>query len=58
MLVAFQSLMLSFQQPVNTLVGFGSTLQELEGDLNRLDDVLSNQIEPLKQEEGSRKPVF
>ena len=46
MLVAFQSLMLSFQQPVNTLVNFGTTLQELEGDLNRLDDVLGNAIDP------------
>ena len=46
MLVAFQSLMLSFQQPVNTLVDFGTTLQELEGDLNRLDDVLGNSLDP------------
>ena len=46
MLVAFQSLMLSFQQPVNSLVNFGTTLQELEGDLNRLDDVLGNAIDP------------
>jgi ATP-binding cassette subfamily C protein len=45
MLVAFQSLMLSFQQPVNTLVNFGTTLQELEGDLNRLDDVLGNSLD-------------
>jgi ATP-binding cassette subfamily C protein len=45
MLVAFQSLMLSFQQPVNTLVNFGSTLQELEGDLNRLEDVLGNSLD-------------
>ncbi|NES84989.1 MAG: NHLP family bacteriocin export ABC transporter peptidase/permease/ATPase subunit [Moorea sp. SIO1G6] len=45
MLVAFQSLMISFQQPVNTLVDFGSTLQELEGDLNRLDDVLGNSLD-------------
>lgn len=46
MLVGFQSLILNFQQPVNTLVDFGSTLQELEGDLNRLDDVLSNSLDP------------
>ncbi|QLE54619.1 NHLP family bacteriocin export ABC transporter peptidase/permease/ATPase subunit [Nostoc sp. TCL26-01] len=46
MLVAFQSLMLSFQQPVNTLVDFGTTLQELAGDLNRLDDVLGNSLDP------------
>ncbi|WP_416242418.1 NHLP family bacteriocin export ABC transporter peptidase/permease/ATPase subunit [Anabaena cylindrica] len=46
MLVAFQSLMLSFQQPVNTLLDFGTTVQELEGDLNRLDDVLGNSLDP------------
>ena len=42
MLVAMQSLMHSFLAPVNSLVGFGSTLQELQGDLQRLDDVLHN----------------
>ena len=42
MLVAFQSLMQQFMQPVNQLVNLGSSLQEVEGKLNRLDDVLSN----------------
>ncbi len=42
MLVAFQTLMQSFLSPVNELVGFGSLLQDLEGNLNRLDDVLQN----------------
>ncbi|MDD4869905.1 MAG: NHLP family bacteriocin export ABC transporter peptidase/permease/ATPase subunit [Kiritimatiellae bacterium] len=40
MLVAFQSLMASFLQPVNDLVGLGSTLQETMADINRLDDVI------------------
>jgi NHLM bacteriocin system ABC transporter peptidase/ATP-binding protein len=39
-LVAFQSLVVSFVTPVNTLVGLGSKLQEAQGDMSRLDDVL------------------
>ncbi|BAZ52076.1 ABC transporter, transmembrane region [Nostoc sp. NIES-4103] len=44
MLIAFQALTHSFQEPVNNLVNFGTTLQELEGNLVRLDDVLDNPI--------------
>jgi ABC-type bacteriocin/lantibiotic exporter with double-glycine peptidase domain len=40
MLIAFQSLMSMFLSPVTKLVTLGSTLQEIKGDMNRLDDVL------------------
>jgi ABC-type bacteriocin/lantibiotic exporter with double-glycine peptidase domain len=40
MLVAFQSLMGSFSEPIGRLVMLGGSVQEIEGDLNRLDDVL------------------
>jgi NHLM bacteriocin system ABC transporter peptidase/ATP-binding protein len=39
MLVAYQSLMMSFLEPVNSMVNLGSKLQETDGDLKRLDDV-------------------
>jgi NHLM bacteriocin system ABC transporter peptidase/ATP-binding protein len=42
MLVAFQSLGTSFLQPVNNLVALGASIQDLEGHLSRLDDVLSS----------------
>ncbi|BAY44849.1 ABC transporter-related protein [Scytonema sp. HK-05] len=45
MLVAYQSLTGSFLEPVNSLVNFGSLLQDLEADLNRLDDVLQNTVD-------------
>jgi ABC-type bacteriocin/lantibiotic exporter with double-glycine peptidase domain len=54
-LVAFQSLMQSFLTPVNNLVGLGGKLQELRGDMNRLDDVLKYKVAPgLLATPGSR----
>ena len=40
MLVAYQTLLASFTRPLNSFVQFGSTLQELTADMNRLDDVM------------------
>lgn len=45
MLVAFQSLMYSFSQPVERLAGLASEIQEVRGDLVRLDDVLRYPME-------------
>jgi ATP-binding cassette, subfamily C, bacterial len=39
-LVAFQSLVQQFMQPVSQLVKLGEDVQELDGTMNRLDDVL------------------
>lgn len=54
-LIAYQALTEEFLQPVNALVNFGSTLQELEADLNRLDDVLQNPVDP-ESERGIVQP--
>lgn len=53
MLVAFQLLMVSFQRPVNSLVRFASTLQTLQGNLQRLDDVLGNTVDAPLGEDGN-----
>jgi NHLM bacteriocin system ABC transporter peptidase/ATP-binding protein len=50
MLMAFQSLTLAFLTPVNRLVGLGGQLQELQGGLNRLDDVLRAPLDPSARE--------
>lgn len=44
MLVAFLYLMNNFIRPVNQLVAVGATLQETEGDMNRIDDVLKYEV--------------
>jgi NHLM bacteriocin system ABC transporter peptidase/ATP-binding protein len=46
MLVAFQTLMASFLAPLAQLVSLGGTLQDVEGDMSRLDDVLQHRAEP------------
>lgn len=46
MLMAFRILIGSFLRPVGSLVRLGQTVQELGGDLARLDDVLGHPVDP------------
>ncbi len=45
-LVAFQFLMAGFMGPINQLVFLGSSLQEIDGELRRLDDVACHPLDP------------
>lgn len=53
MLIAFQSLMTMFLTPINSLVNFGSVLQEVHADLMRLDDVMKYTVDTRFQHEQS-----
>ncbi len=60
MLVAFQSLMMSFLAPINELLSLGGTFQDMRGDLERVDDVLDNEttrapdVTEIYDEQGER----
>ena len=53
MLVAFQSLMSSLLMPINQLVQQASSLQDLQADMARLDDVLRYKQDPHAQSDGT-----
>jgi NHLM bacteriocin system ABC transporter peptidase/ATP-binding protein len=52
-LVAFQSLMDSFTKPINELVTLGSTIQDAQSDMGRLDDVFNYETDPQVDSEVS-----
>jgi len=56
MLVAFQSLMASFLAPFNSIVQLGTELQTLQGDMNRLDDVMKYREDPIYQNDTKAGP--
>jgi NHLM bacteriocin system ABC transporter peptidase/ATP-binding protein len=51
LLVAFQALVVTFLNPINKLVDLGGQLQDLKGDLSRLDDVLRAPLDPSAADE-------
>jgi NHLM bacteriocin system ABC transporter peptidase/ATP-binding protein len=53
MFIAFQALLIRFLGPVNQMVSLGGTLQEVRGDMIRLDDVLGAQTDPALDKGGA-----
>ena len=49
-LVAFQTLLASFNQPFRDLARLGSQVQELRADLDRIDDVRHHRIDPVARD--------
>ena len=47
MFMAFQNLMGSFQSPINSLIDLGSTLQNTEMQMQRINDVRLYEVDPL-----------
>lgn len=47
MLVALQTLLVSFLTPIGRFVNFGQTMQNIHVDIRRLNDVLNNKIDPI-----------
>jgi len=55
MLAALAILLLSFLSPINRLVNFGMKMQNLKTDINRLNDVLEYEVDPLYKNINTNK---
>ena len=55
MLIAFQILTASFLSPISSLVSFGGQIQDLQGYLGRLDDVLNYPADSVETLEASEE---
>lgn len=55
MLVGFQSLQASFFAPVQNLLGLGAQLQNLVGEIGRLEDVLCYPVDPVTRSDVTPK---
>ena len=53
MLVAFYSMMTNFLRPLQEIFNFSSNIQELTGNVVRVEDVMSNPPEPDRPDEIS-----
>lgn len=51
-LVAFQSLVASFMAPASQLLGLFTKLQQTQGNIDRLDDVMKYPLDPLVREDS------
>ena len=56
-LVAVQSLMVSFLAPVHGLVGLVGSMQQVQGTLSRLEDVLKNAPDAMRTEQATRSAL-
>ncbi len=54
-LMALQLLLTNFLQPINRFIGFTSLLQTTKVNIERLNDVLKNEIDPIHQKRGTEK---
>jgi len=52
-LLAFKSLMAAFLKPFSSLASLGGQLQNAEGEMRRLDDVLRTQLDPIAHDPGA-----
>ncbi len=53
MLLAFQGFLMSFTTPVTQIIGLGQTVQEMQTQMERIEDVMNNEADPYNDPNGA-----